>query len=124
MRGSVVFLFLLIGSWSNCYSQVNDTLQLTLKQVVEKAKEKSIASKQAATSKSTKYWNGAPTIELPAQLSLSGNLPGIANLREVLQPNGTIEFQPVTYKFGIEFALSQSIAQPRNHFWYHAITTL
>jgi outer membrane protein TolC len=44
---------------------------------------------------------------------LYGNLPGYSKtFREVLQPNGTIEFQPVKYNnSALNLALSQSIAQ-------------
>jgi outer membrane protein TolC len=44
---------------------------------------------------------------------LSGNLPGYSKtFREVLQPNGTVEFQPVKYNnSSLNLALSQSIGQ-------------
>ncbi len=48
------FIFLLLSC--KIYAQNNDTLILTLQQVVQMAKEKSIASKQAITTKETKYW--------------------------------------------------------------------
>jgi hypothetical protein len=104
---------LLLCSSIQGYGQV-DTLQLTLHQVVKMAKENSIASKQAATLKSTKYWEWRSyKSNYKPQLSLNGNLPGYSKtFREVLQPNGTIEFQPVTYNnSALNLALSQSIAQ-------------
>src|SRR5688572_23805916 len=95
-------------------AQSNDTIILTLQQVVEMAKAKSIASKQAATLKETRYWEWRTyKSNYQPQLSLSGNLPGYSKtFREVLQPNGTIEFQPVKYNnSSLNLALSQSIAQ-------------
>ena len=76
-----------------------DTVRLTLQEVVELARQNSIAAKQAVSVKETKYWeyrtfksNYAP------QLSLSGILPGYSkSYTEVMQPNGTVLFQPVRY---------------------------
>lgn len=78
-------------------ASAQDTLRLSLAQVVQLAREGSIASKQAATVKETKYWewrtyksNYAP------QLQLEGTLPGFQKTySQVLQPNGTVLFQPV-----------------------------
>lgn len=96
------------------FCQANDTMRLTLLQVVEMAKAKSIASKQATTLKETRYWEWRTyKSNYQPQLSLYGNLPGYSKtFREVLQPNGTIEFQPVKYNnSALNLALSQSIAQ-------------
>src|SRR6188508_744391 len=105
--------WLLMCGWGCCYAQA-DTLQLTLQQVVRMAREKSIASKQATTLKATKYWEWRTyKSNYKPQLSLNGNLPGYSKtFREVLQPNGTIEFQPVTYNnSSLNLSLSQAIAQ-------------
>ncbi|MEJ7829987.1 MAG: TolC family protein [Segetibacter sp.] len=78
------------------------------------AKAKSIASKQATTLKETRFWEWKTyKSNYQPQLSLYGNLPGYSKtFREVLQPNGTIEFQPVKYNnSALNLALSQSIAQ-------------
>src|SRR6476619_3502238 len=96
------------------YNQTNDTLKLSLQDVVSMAKEKSIASKQATTVRSTKYWEWRTyRSNYQPQLSLSGNLPGYSKtFREVLQPNGTVEFQPVKYNnSSLNLALSQTIKQ-------------
>ena len=90
-----------------------DTMKLTLQQVVEMAKTRSIASKQATTLKETKYWEWRTyRSNYKPQLSLTGNLPGYSKTyREVLQPNGTIEFQRVRYNnSALSLAFSQSIA--------------
>jgi outer membrane protein TolC len=104
---------LLLVTCGKGYSQV-DTLRLTLQQVVKMAKQNSIASKQATTLKANKYWEWRTyRSNYKPQLSLNGNLPGYSKtFREVLQPNGTIEFQPVTYNnSSLNLALSQAIAK-------------
>jgi outer membrane protein len=74
-----------------------DTLRLTLPQVVTMAKEQSIAARQASTTKATKYWEYRTFLSnYKPQLVLSGNLPSFnRSFQQVLQPNGTIEFLPV-----------------------------
>ena len=111
---NLLILFALLIFYLGGVSQpANDTLKLTLQQVVDMAKGKSIAAKQAVTLKENKYWqwrtfksNYAP------QLSLSGVLPGYTNsFQEVVQPDGTIIFQPVKYNnSSLNLSLSQSIA--------------
>jgi len=104
----------MLGCGLGSSAQFNDTMVLSLRQVVEMAKAKSIASKQAITVKETRYWEWRTyKSNYQPQLSLSGNLPGYSKtFREVLQPNGTIEFQPVKYNnSSLNLALSQGIAQ-------------
>jgi outer membrane protein TolC len=74
-----------------------DTTRLTLQQVVDMAKSNSIAAKQATTVRETKYWQWRTfKSNYQPQLSLSGNLPGYSKTtQQVLQPDGTILFQPV-----------------------------
>jgi outer membrane protein len=106
---SICVLFFLHG-----YSyQGSDTLTLTLRKVVEMAKNKSIDSKQAITTKETKYWlfrtfrsNYQP------QLSLDGIVPGYSKtFLQVVQPDGTIQFQPVhNNNSSLNLSFSQSIA--------------
>lgn len=91
----------------------NDTLHLTLQQVVEMAKGKSIAAKQAVTLKENKYWLWRTfKSNYQPQLSLNGILPAYTNsFQEVVQPDGTIIFQPVKYNnSSLSLSLSQSIA--------------
>jgi outer membrane protein TolC len=95
-------------------AQQNDTMKLALQQVVGMARAKSIASKQATTLRETRYWEWRTyKSNYKPQLSLSGNLPGYSKtFREVLQPNGTIEFQPVRYNnSALNLALSQTIGK-------------
>lgn len=96
MRATTILLYLMLIT-GLCQAAPADTLRLTLPQLVELAKSNSIASKQAATVRETRYWewrtyksNYAP------QLALSGILPGYSkSYSQVLQPNGTILFQPI-----------------------------
>src|SRR5258708_16722837 len=90
-----------------------DTIRLSLTEVVAMAKEKSIASRQAATVKETKYWQWRTfRSNYQPQLSLSGILPGYSKtFTQVLQPNGTIQFQPVhNDNSSLNLSFSQSIA--------------
>src|ERR1700748_1399381 len=96
MRLLYIILFLLVSCKVFCADKQDSTI-LTLKEVVELAKENSIASKQAVTTRETKYWQWRTfRSNYQPQLSLSGNLPGYSKTDlQVLQPNGTILFQPV-----------------------------
>lgn len=96
-----------------CHAQQGDTVKVSLTEVVAMAKERSIASRQAQTVKETRYWqyrtfrsNYAP------QLSLQGNAPGYnKQFIPVVQPNGTIDFQPVhNNNSSLNLSFSQSLA--------------
>ncbi|MDB5286721.1 MAG: hypothetical protein JWR05_1670 [Mucilaginibacter sp.] len=79
------------------FGSTADTTRLTLQQVVDMAKSNSIAAKQATTVRETKYWQWRTfKSNYQPQLSLSGILPGYSKTtQQVLQPDGTILFQPV-----------------------------
>jgi outer membrane protein len=90
----------------------NDTLRLSLKQVVEMAKGNSIAAKQAVTTRETKYWQWRTfKSNYQPQFTLSGNLPGYSKTSTpVIQPDGTIIFQPIHYdNSALTLNFSQSI---------------
>jgi len=92
---------------------VTDTLKLNLLQVVEMARANSIAAKQAATVKETKYWEWLTfKSNYQPQLALEGILPGYTKTyTQVQQPNGSILFQPVHYdNSSLTLNFSQSIA--------------
>lgn len=93
---SVYILFILLGS---LHVTAGDTVKLSLQQVVEMAKQNSIAAKQAIATKENKYWQWRTfRSNYQPQLSLSGILPGYSKTStQVLQPNGTILFQPIHY---------------------------
>jgi outer membrane protein len=98
---------------SSVYSQSADTMLLSLPQVVDMAKSRSIASKQAFTTRETKYWQYRTyRSNYQPQLSLNGVLPGYnKTFIEVLQPDGTIQFQSIhNNNSALNLSFSQSIA--------------
>lgn len=106
-------LFGLLSILKNAHAQQNDTIALTLQRVVELAKVTSIASKQAATIRETKYWEYRTyKSNYQPQLSLTGILPGYnKTFTEVQQPDGTILFQPIhNNNSSLNLSFSQTIA--------------
>jgi len=97
MKIKYTILFLLISLKAFCNG--GDTTRLTLEDVVMLAKGNSIAAKQAATTRETKYWLWRTfKSNYEPQLSLSGNLPGYSKTSTpVVQPDGTILFQSIHY---------------------------
>jgi outer membrane protein len=96
MKYIYFILFLLYSTTAFC-SGGTDTIKLSLHDVVELAKGNSIASKQAVTTRETKYWLWRTyKSNYNPQLSLSGNLPGYSKTTTpVIQPDGSILFQLV-----------------------------
>lgn len=89
-------------------------VKLTLDEVVNLAREQSIAGKQAATLKKTNYWKYRSFLaDFKPQLSLDGSLPGFTrSFIQVQQPDGTIAFQPVSLNNSLlNLSLSQNIPQ-------------
>ncbi|SDM62793.1 Outer membrane protein TolC [Pedobacter antarcticus] len=74
-----------------------DTIRLSLSQVIDSAKRNSIAAKQAVTVRETRYWEWRSfKADYQPQLALEGTLPGYnKSYTQVLQPDGTIIFQPI-----------------------------
>src|ERR1700759_871161 len=95
MKYLYIILLVLISQRAFCSG--GDTIRLSLHDVVELAKGNSIASKQAVTTRETKYWQWRTyKSNYNPQLSLSGNLPGYSKTTTpVIQPDGTILFQPI-----------------------------
>src|SRR5882757_3359883 len=104
----------LLACYCRGYCQAaSDTISISLGEVVTMAKERSIASRQAATVKETKYWQWRTyRSNYQPQLSLTGILPGYSKtFTQVLQPNGTIQFQPIhNDNSSLNLSFSQSIA--------------
>ncbi|MDR3697380.1 TolC family protein [Mucilaginibacter sp.] len=110
MKYLSIILLLTISSKAFCSG--SDTLRLSLTDVVEMAKGNSIAAKQAATTKETKYWQWRTyKSNYQPQLSLSGNLPGYSKTSTpVIQPDGSILFQSIHYdNSAVTLNFSQSI---------------
>src|SRR3984957_16488147 len=116
MRSSSIIklcVLLLCGVTEGRCQASGDTLRLTLADVVAMAKGKSIASRQAATVKETKYWQWRTfKSNYQPQLAVSGTLPAYSKTyTQVLQPNGTIQFQPIhNDNSSLDLNFSQSIA--------------
>jgi outer membrane protein TolC len=114
MKWKIITLGFLFLSCYKTYCQAkNDTIHLSLQQVVEMAKERSIASKQATTVKETKYWEWRTyKSNYQPQLLLNGIVPGYSkSFIEVQQPDGTVLFQPVhNNNSALNMSFSQSIS--------------
>jgi outer membrane protein len=103
---------LLLFSWFSLTVHAQPR-RLTLAEVVEAAKEQSIASKQALTQKKTNFWQFRSfQADYKPQLSLLGTIPGFTrSYIEVIQPDGTISFQQVSNNNStLNLSLSQSLA--------------
>lgn len=110
----IFFLIPFIALFKQVSAQSTDTLRLNLTEVVAMAKEKSIASKQAATLKETRYWEWMTyKSNYQPQLSLKGTLPGYSKSSiAVQQPDGTIDFRQVrNNNSSLDLSFSQRIAQ-------------
>ncbi|AXY76770.1 TolC family protein [Paraflavitalea soli] len=91
-----------------------DTLRFNLTDVVAMAKNQSIAARQAVTLKENKYWQWRTyQSNYKPQLVLDGRLPAYSKTyQEIMQPNGTIDFQPVrNNNSSLNLSLEQSIAK-------------
>jgi outer membrane protein TolC len=98
---------LLATIWANA-----QPLRLTLEEVVQMAREQSIAARQAATLQKTNYWKYRSFLaDYKPQLSLNGSLPSFTrSFIQVQQPDGTIAFQPVSNNNSLlNLELSQNI---------------
>ncbi|MFT3949817.1 MAG: TolC family protein [Agriterribacter sp.] len=113
MKGVICYIMMVM-----CCNGVNaqlkdDTILLTLQQVVDMSKLRSIESKQAITTRETKYWQYRTyRSNYQPQLSLNGTLPGFnKTFTEVQQPDGTILFQSVhNNNSSLNLSFSQSIS--------------
>jgi outer membrane protein len=111
MKYIYIFIFTFIAGKASA-GIGGDTVRLSLQQVVEMAKANSIAAKQATTVRETNYWKWRTfKSNYQPQLSLSGILPGYSKTTQpVLQPDGTIVFQPVhNDNSSLQLDFSQSI---------------
>lgn len=114
MKCRFLNIIILLQVFNTGYGQsANDTLRLSLPQVIQMAKERSIASKQASTIRQTRHWEYLTyRSNYQPQLSLDGILPGYnKTFTEVQQPDGTILFQSIhNNNSSLNLSFSQSIA--------------
>lgn len=110
MKTPVYFIGWLIVMGHQIIAQ--PTRQFMLDEVIQLAREQSIAGKQAATLQKTNYWKYRSFLaDFKPQLSLDGSLPSFTrSFVEVIQPDGTIAFQPVSNNNSVlNLSLSQNI---------------
>lgn len=91
-----------------------NTMRLTLPQVVDMARNQSISARQAATTKETKYWEYRTfQSNYKPQLTLTSNFPAFnRTFQQVIQPDGTVVFQPIrNNNSSVGVSLSQNIAR-------------
>ncbi|GLU54652.1 TolC family protein [Dyadobacter frigoris] len=110
MKKRYFYLLIIIFAPQFVKAQVQ---HISLTEVVQQAREQSVASKQAVTSKKTNYWQYRSFMaDFKPQLSLNGTIPGFTNSYiQVVQPDGTVSFQSVSYNNSVaNLSLNQSIA--------------
>ena len=112
MKTSIIPLLLLVAGFLPAYGQGVE--RLTLQQAVDMARGQSIAARQAATTRETRYWEYRTFLSnLKPQLLLDSRIPAFTrSFNEVVQPDGTILFQPVRYNnSSVGLSLEQNIAR-------------
>jgi outer membrane protein TolC len=85
---------------------------VTLSDVVQMAREQSVAARQAVTQQRTSFWKYRTFLsDYRPQLSLGGSVPRFTrSYVEVPQPDGTIDFKPVSNNNSLlSLSLSQNI---------------
>ncbi|GAA4414873.1 TolC family protein [Nibrella viscosa] len=106
-----LLLSALLGTVFSGFAQ---TEPVTLQEVVTIARQQSIAAKQATTQQRTNYWKYRTFLaDFRPQLGVNGTLPGFTrSFIEVIQPDGTIAFQPISNNNSVvALLLSQNIPQ-------------
>lgn len=86
---------------------------VTLSEVLQLAQTQSVAAKRANTQQRTNIWSYRSFLaQFKPQLSLDGSLPNFTrSYVQVTQPDGNIQFEPVSYNNSIlNLSLSQTIA--------------
>lgn len=92
---------------------VGQVQTMTLSDVLQLAQLQSVAAKRASTQQRTNIWSYRSFLaQFKPQLSLDGSLPNFTrSYVQVIQPDGNIEFQPVSYNNSIlNLSLSQTIS--------------
>jgi len=105
-------LFSILLFWRYSSGQKQEQI-LNLQEVVDLAQGQSIAASQAKTTRQTRYWEWRTfQADLRPQLLLQGNLPDFQrSYSEVIQPDGTVDFQPIKINnSGLSLNLQQRIA--------------
>jgi len=101
--GSLAFMLMFHASAQNTFS---------IEDIIDRAKQQSIFSKQAETQKETSYWQYRSfRTNYNPQLRLNGNLPSYTNyVTPVRQPDGSLLYLPVNQiNPNLNFALQQPL---------------
>ena len=107
-----IILWMFVMSGCRLAAQLPE--RLTLEEVIRLAKSKSIAARQASTTKETRYWEFRRFQSgFKPQLLLESRLPAFSrSFQEVVQPDGTIQFQPIRYNnSSVGVSLEQQISR-------------
>ena len=105
--------FLILGLWVVAAQALAQTQSMTLTDVLQLAQAQSVAAKRANTQQRTNIWSYRSFLaQYKPQLSLAGTLPNFTrSYIQVVQPDGNIQFEPVSYNNSIlNLSLSQTIA--------------
>ena len=105
--------FLILGPWVVAAQTFGQTQSMTLTDVLQLAQAQSVAAKRANTQQRTNIWSYRSFLaQYKPQLSLAGTLPNFTrSYIQVVQPDGNIQFEPVSYNNSIlNLSLSQTIA--------------
>ena len=108
----VILYFFLFGGGAALHAQPAN--RLALHQAVAMAKEQSTAARQASTTRETRYWEFRTfQSNFRPQLLLDSRLPAFSrSFSEVVQPDGTIQFQPIrNNNSSLGLSLEQNIAR-------------
>ena len=103
---------LVIGLIASCFFQVKGQNVFSIEEIISRAKDQSIFSKQAETQKETSYWQYRSfRTNYNPQLRLNGNLPTYTNyVTPVIQPDGSKLYLPVNQiNPNLNFGLQQPI---------------
>ncbi|SFC18716.1 TolC family protein [Spirosoma endophyticum] len=107
-----LYLFVL-GLWVSAAQTFGQTQAMTLSDVLQLAQAQSVSAKRANTQQRTNIWSYRSFLaQYKPQLSLAGTLPNFTrSYIQVVQPDGNIQFEPVSYNNSIlNLSLSQTIA--------------
>lgn len=112
MHLKITLLFLLFICCSPDLSRAQEVTRLSLNEAIRLAQQQSIAARRAVTRKTLSYWEWKSSqADLKPQILLGGTLPGFTRtFQEVVQPNGSVDFQSVSNHNGvIDLSVNQEV---------------
>lgn len=112
MQLKITILLLCLSCCSLRSSWAQQITRLSLEDAIRFAQQQSIAARRAATRKTLSFWEWRNAqADLRPQIVLGGTLPGFTRtFQEVVQPNGSIDFQSVSNHNGvIDLSVNQEL---------------